>query len=130
MILKRVVPKTWEVKLFNIGVIGTLKTAQLLRPKEPSAEAPAEAIIPMLSGCDDGGSDKGSDEGSNKGDGLDGDTSDDDGDDNPGFNFLPDEEEDDNNDDSEGNVSLPPPLSKCDLLPIRVMMRTKTPWMQ
>jgi hypothetical protein len=57
-----------------IEVIETLKTAQLLHPKEPSTEVPAEAtipaVLPVLSSCDEEGSDKGSDGGSDKDNGL------------------------------------------------------------
>jgi hypothetical protein len=61
-IVKTVGRKTWEAKLFYSEVIiETLKTAQLLRPKEPPAEATIRAVIPVLSGRDDEDSDKGSD---------------------------------------------------------------------
>jgi hypothetical protein len=59
---KTVEPKTWEVKFFDSKVIETLRSSQLLRPKDPPAEAPAEAIIQavlhVLSGHDSKGSDE------------------------------------------------------------------------
>jgi hypothetical protein len=107
-IVKTVGPKTWEVTFFDSEVIETLRSSQLLRLKDPPAEATIQAVLPVLSGHDNEGSHEGSNEHSGKVGGLDGDAPDDDGDDEPGFNFLPDEEEDDDNNDSNDDGSFPP----------------------
>jgi hypothetical protein len=75
-IIKTIGAKKWEVQFFDDSTIERLKTQQLVRPKEP----PAEAAIPAESVCV-------KDE--DPGDGLNGDVSDDDN----GFDFLPDEDD-------------------------------------
>ncbi len=68
MIIKTLGRKTWEVKFSDSEVLGRLKLSQLLRPKDPPTEAPAEAtileVLPLLSDHDSKGSGEGCDEGS------------------------------------------------------------------
>jgi hypothetical protein len=108
-----------KVKFFDSRVIESLKSSQLLRPKDQTTEAPAEAtiqaVLPVLSDHDSKGSDEGSDRGPGKAEGgpgkakrLDGNAPGHDGDNDPGFGFLPDEKEGDDNNDSHFDGSLPP----------------------
>jgi hypothetical protein len=109
-IIKTVGRKTWQVKFFDSEESETLKSSQLLHPKDPPAEATIQAVLPVLSDHDREGSDEGSDEGNDEVEELDGDAFDDDGDDCPGIDFLPDEEDDDGNNASYDDGRKPKPF--------------------